>query len=101
MTELEQLEKGIDEAAESMLSAKYVTGLTRAGISVESNIPPFRGPGGLWTKYGEPPMDSYQRFLAGPKWEWERRLKTEGYAKELYEIMKTAKPNQTIIPWPR
>src|SRR3989440_6107685 len=47
----------IRQAARFLLSARYVMTLTGAGISVESGIPPFRGPGGLWTKYGEPPMD--------------------------------------------
>jgi len=60
----EQLNREIDDAAELILSAKYLVGLTGAGVSVESGIPPFRGPGGLWTKHGEPPMDGYQRFLA-------------------------------------
>jgi len=58
----EELAWNIKRAAESMLSAKYVVALTGAGVSVESDIRPFRGPGGVWTEYGEPPMDGYQRF---------------------------------------
>ncbi|MBL7120080.1 MAG: RNA polymerase subunit sigma, partial [Dehalococcoidia bacterium] len=57
----------IDRAAELMLGAKYVVALTGAGVSVESGVRPFRGPDGIWTEYGEPPMDGYQRFLADPK----------------------------------
>ena len=57
----------IREGAKMILAARYVIALTGAGMSVESGIPPFRGPGGLWTKYGEPPMNGYQRFLADPR----------------------------------
>ena len=65
----------IERAGRLILASKYVVGLTGAGISVESGIRPFRGPGGLWTEYGELPMDGYQRFLAAPKADWERRVK--------------------------
>ena len=60
-------ETAIRQAAQLILAAEYVTALTGAGISVESGIPPFRGPGGLWTKYSKPPMNGYQRFLQDPK----------------------------------
>ncbi|MCI0787102.1 MAG: hypothetical protein J4O09_12400, partial [Chloroflexi bacterium] len=40
-------------------------------------IPPYRGPGGLWTKYGEPPMLSYREFVRDPKLWWEERLQGE------------------------
>ena len=83
----------INDAARLMLASKYVVALTGAGISVESGIRPFRGPDGLWTEYGEPPMDGYQRFLADPKADWEQRLKREGYSKELYETLEKANPN--------
>ena len=87
------MEADIDRAARLMLASKYVVGLTGAGISVESGIRPFRGPGGLWTEHGEPPMDGYQRFLADPKAHWEQRIKKGGYLKELYEALEVAKPN--------
>jgi len=83
----------IKAAARLILSARYVTVLSGAGISVDSGIPPFPGPGGLWTKHGEPPMDGYQRFLADPKGHWEERLKRKGYAQELYATLGSAEPN--------
>src|SRR5262245_40910208 len=84
----------IRQAAQLVLAAEYVTALTGAGISVESGIPPFRGPGGLWTKYGEPPMDGYQRFLQDPKKAWQDRLSPrEPWARALGETLASAKPN--------
>lgn len=43
------------EAAEKIRNAQRVIAVTGAGISVESGIPDFRSPGGLWTKY--PPFE--------------------------------------------
>ncbi len=88
------MESDIERAGRLILASKYVVGLTGAGVSVESGIRPFRGPGGLWTEYGEPPMDGYQRFLANPKEYWEERfIKRSGYRKQLYETFEVAKPN--------
>src|SRR6202795_353732 len=81
----------IREAASTILAARYAIALTGAGMSVESGIPPFRGPGGLWTKYGEPPMNGFQRFMADPKKAWEERLKRQN--DELFAPLKVAKPN--------
>jgi NAD-dependent deacetylase len=41
---------------------------------VESGIRPYRGPGGIWTEHGEPPLDGYQKFISDPKKWWEKRL---------------------------
>jgi NAD-dependent deacetylase len=64
----------IADAAHIIKASKYVIALTGAGVSVESGIRPFRGPGGLWTEKGEPSMDGYRRFEANPKKYWEERL---------------------------
>jgi NAD-dependent deacetylase len=44
------LQQHVNEAADLLARARHVVALTGAGLSVESGIPPFRGPGGLWTK---------------------------------------------------
>lgn len=85
--------EALDEAAECLANARYVVALTGAGLSVESGIPPFRGPGGLWTKHGEPPMNGYQRFLADPRRAWEERLNPTGPMAELWRTLAAARPN--------
>ncbi|MBE3040133.1 MAG: hypothetical protein IMZ62_15150 [Chloroflexi bacterium] len=59
----------IKEAASLIRSAKYLTAFTGAGISVESGIPPFRGPGGLWGKY-DPRTLELDFFLSHPDKAW-------------------------------
>jgi NAD-dependent deacetylase len=88
------LDAEIERAAIVLTAARHVVALTGAGLSVESGIPPFRGPGGLWTKYGEPPMDGYQRFMADPTGAWRERLNpTAEWALALHDTLRTAKPN--------
>ena len=83
----------VEKAADIMLNSKYVVALTGAGMSVESGIPPFRGPGGIWTKHGEPPKDGYQRFLQNPKKTWEDRINPKGPMVELASALQNAVPN--------
>ena len=89
----QDLERAIDEAARLMYLSGHVVALVGAGLSVESGIPPFRGPGGLWTKYGEPDMAGYQRFLEDPKQWWEERVSGTGSLQELVNALAQAKPN--------
>lgn len=87
------LSEAIEAAAERIHRARYVVAMTGAGMSVESGIPPFRGPGGLWTKHGEPPMNGYELFLADPRKAWEERLNPTGPMRELWETLQRAQPN--------
>ncbi len=41
------LDEEIARAAAEVVAARHLVALTGAGLSVESGIPPFRGPGGL------------------------------------------------------
>lgn len=80
-------------AARALARARHAIALTGAGLSVESGIPPFRGPGGLWTKHGEPPLDGWQRFVADPRGAWIQRLSPRGPMRELAEHLERAEPN--------
>ena len=88
------LDAEIARAAEVVTAARSVVALTGAGLSVESGIPPFRGKGGLWTRYGEPPMDGYQRFLRDPQRYWQDRLSPSApWMTALADTLAAAKPN--------
>ena len=67
----------IENAARILVAADYAIALTGAGLSVESGIPSFRGPDGLWTRYGQPSNLSYRVFARDPQDWWERRLHDE------------------------
>ena len=49
-----QFKNQLCSAAKVIANSHYTIALAGAGLSVESGIPPYRGPDGLWTKYGEP-----------------------------------------------
>src|SRR5208283_4587469 len=53
-------------------AAPSVAVLTGAGISAESGIPAFRGPGGIWKTYRAEDLATPEGFARDPKlvWEW-------------------------------
>ncbi|MBI1321431.1 MAG: NAD-dependent protein deacylase [Candidatus Hydrogenedens sp.] len=60
----------IAEAAERLAGAKHIVAVTGAGISVESGIPDFRSPGGLWTKYPPGEYATIEAYLENPDKVW-------------------------------
>lgn len=79
-------EECIQKAARMILEAFQVVALTGAGISVESGIPDFRSPGGLWSRYDPMLYASYESFVSHPERFWEM-------AGELNPLLENAVPN--------
>ncbi len=77
----------IQRAAEDLVKARSAAALTGAGISVESGIPPFRGPGGLWEKIDPMEYASIDAFMEDPSRVWRVLLK------DMKELLDTARPN--------
>jgi len=76
----------IERTAQAIRRAKKVVALTGAGISVESGIPDFRGPSGLWSKYDPMEYATIEAFIANPKKVWAMLL-------EMGELVENSKPN--------
>src|SRR5512140_2183355 len=55
-----------------LAEASRVVVFTGAGISAESGVPTFRGPGGLWRDYKPEDIATADAFARNPKlvWEW-------------------------------
>ena len=100
MAELpEEMASKLVQASDIVLGSEYVVAIVGAGLSVESGIPPYRGPGGLWTKYGEPPMLSYHEFVRDPKLWWEERLQGEVEpGNPIYEMKLSVERAACVIP---
>ena len=93
--ELDQQQRlAFDDAARIILRSRHAVALIGAGMSAESGVPTFRGPGGLWTKKGEPDLRMYDRFLADPRGWWEERLRpADPDMADFYAALDNAQPN--------
>jgi NAD-dependent deacetylase len=62
----------IEQVRSLLAGARNIAVLTGAGISAESGIPTFRGPGGLWRNFRPEQLATPEAFAADPKlsWEW-------------------------------
>ena len=80
------MEENLQKAIDLIINSKYTVAFTGAGISVESGIPPFRGEGGLWSKY-DPNVLDLNNFHINPVEAWK-------VIKEIfYDFFGEAKPN--------
>jgi NAD-dependent deacetylase len=75
------------KTARLIQEARHVVALTGAGISVESGIPPCRGPGGLWEKFDPMEVGHIQSFLRDPEKVWRLLIS------EMRNVLATARPN--------
>ncbi|NQW16469.1 MAG: NAD-dependent deacylase [Chloroflexi bacterium] len=86
----------VSAAVELIRDSKHVVAMTGAGMSVESGIPTFRGPNGIWSRHGQPSANSYGEWLEDPDafWSSERVRRVEPWVAELREALNQAKPNE-------
>ncbi|RKX78983.1 MAG: RNA polymerase subunit sigma [Spirochaetes bacterium] len=76
----------LTRATDIIRNAKRLVAFTGAGISVESGIPPFRGPDGLWSRY-DPQVLDLTFFQQHPEDSWK-------VIKEIfYDFFGKARPN--------
>jgi NAD-dependent deacetylase len=80
----------IEHAAALLARAQRAVALTGAGLSTESGIPDFRGPGGVWERFR--PIE-YQEFLANP----EARKEHWRYKQATVPVMLAAAPNPAHV----
>jgi NAD-dependent deacetylase len=62
----------VDRARRLLGEAERVVVLTGAGVSAESGVPTFRGPGGLWKEHRAEDLATPAAFARDPRlvWEW-------------------------------
>ncbi|MEA3450387.1 MAG: NAD-dependent deacylase [Bacteroidota bacterium] len=77
------------EAKRLVEKSKHLIAFTGAGISVESGVPPFRGPNGIWDKY-DPIILDLDYYKKNP--EIITKLK-----KMFYEFTENAEPNEAHL----
>ncbi|SPD75111.1 NAD-dependent protein deacylase [uncultured Desulfobacterium sp.] len=76
----------IKQAADIITKSGLTIALTGAGISVESGIPDFRSPGGLWSIYDPSEYATISAFISTPEKVWEM-------AREMTKLIDAARPN--------
>ncbi len=74
-------------AARDLAETKSAVALTGAGISIESGIPPFRGPGGLWEKIDPMEVAHIDALRRNPQKVWNQLI--EG----MLTVLAKAAPN--------
>ena len=77
----------IERAAQDLARSENTAALTGAGISVESNIPPFRGKGGLWEKIDPMEYAHIDAFRRDPAKVWKVLIKG------MKDVIDQARPN--------
>lgn len=91
----DQLTTQIESAARLIVESTYVVAIIGSGLSAESGIPTFRGPGGLWTRFGEPKENGYDIFMRDPAAWWQEQLNQDDAPPraEFRKAIEKAKPN--------
>jgi NAD-dependent deacetylase len=80
------MQEEVARTAEVLCESRLNLALTGAGISVESGIPDFRSPGGLWERYDIVEYATIDAFRVNPTKVWDM-------LREVSDVVKKARPN--------
>ena len=80
-------------AAALLRRSLHAVALTGAGLSAESGIPTYRGPDGIWTKFGEPTIDGWDLFCSDPEAWWKHAIEHRVGGSEFSVAIDKAVPN--------
>jgi len=89
------MKNDLQKVAELILNSESMIAFTGAGVSVESGIPPFRGPNGLWSKY-DPKCLDLDFFYAEPEESW-KAIKSIFY--DFFGKAKYNKAHEILARW--
>ena len=78
--------KPLEQVAQLLANSRWAIALTGAGISVDSGIPDFRSPGGLWDRFDPFEYAHIDAFVRSPQRVWEM-------LREMQAVIHAAKPN--------
>lgn len=76
----------IDRLAQALVRWRHGVALTGAGLSVDSGIPDFRSPGGLWERFDPLEYATIDAFREDPERVWRMLV-------ELDQLLGAARPN--------
>ncbi len=87
--------RDIQAARQSLDAAATVIVLTGAGISADSGVPTFRGPGGLWRSHRPEELATPAAFARDPRlvWEW------YGWRRELVAACRPNEAHLSLARW--
>lgn len=78
---------GTEQLRAFLAESRRAVVFTGAGISTESGIPDFRGPGGMWSKYQPIEFGEFMSSADARREYWRRKIETD-------KVLLTAKPNR-------
>ena len=79
-------DRAIAALIELAQSARAISAFTGAGISTESGIPDYRGPGGVWERNAPPTLSDFRENPETRRQYWEER-------RERYPALRDTQPN--------
>ena len=87
------IDSALRQAAALFRRSQYAVALVGAGLSAESDIPTYRGSGGVYERFSEPTIDGWELFVADPAEWWRQAIAHETSGSPFSQAIDRAVPN--------